>query len=250
MTDRTALLAAMAADPFDDTVRLAYADYLEETGEPDRAEFIRVQVELARMNPNDPARRPLVVRHLEFLRDLVPVWRAELPKLAGIEWGDFHRGLIEEVQAADEIALVRHAAAIFTLPAIHVVRLVRFSEPETLARLAALDRVRILRLISSRAEDRTLRTLLASPYLSRLIAIHLDNNRAGNGVALDIADGRFPVLEELWLGSNRVGNEGADALAATPFLSMLRVLDLSGNRITNAAIRAALARRFRRGLKL
>jgi uncharacterized protein (TIGR02996 family) len=43
-----ALLDAIIADPADDTVRLAYADWLEEHDLPNRAAFIRVQVEAAR----------------------------------------------------------------------------------------------------------------------------------------------------------------------------------------------------------
>lgn len=46
--DGDALLAAIRADPDDDTVRLVYADWLDERGEAERAEFIRVQCELAR----------------------------------------------------------------------------------------------------------------------------------------------------------------------------------------------------------
>lgn len=56
MTDADALLAAVLANPDDDTPRLLYADALDEDaaerGEPipcARAEFIRVQIELARI---------------------------------------------------------------------------------------------------------------------------------------------------------------------------------------------------------
>ena len=49
MTDRDALLAAIIANPDEDTPRLAYADLIQEAGEEERAEFIRVQCELARM---------------------------------------------------------------------------------------------------------------------------------------------------------------------------------------------------------
>lgn len=42
------LLRAVLADPASDDSRLIYADYLDEQGEADRAEFIRVQVELAK----------------------------------------------------------------------------------------------------------------------------------------------------------------------------------------------------------
>jgi len=48
MTDRTAMLAAIIAHREDDTPRLVMADWLEENGEPARAEFIRVQCELSR----------------------------------------------------------------------------------------------------------------------------------------------------------------------------------------------------------
>lgn len=52
MTDREAFLAAILSDPQDDTPRLIYADWLEENGEGERAEFVRVQVELARLSCN------------------------------------------------------------------------------------------------------------------------------------------------------------------------------------------------------
>ena len=48
MTDGDALLAAIRVHPDEDVPRLAYADWLDENGQPERAAFIRVQVELAR----------------------------------------------------------------------------------------------------------------------------------------------------------------------------------------------------------
>lgn len=52
MTDRELLLAAILANPDEDTPRLAYADEIEEE-EPEHAEFIRVQCKIARMHPGD-----------------------------------------------------------------------------------------------------------------------------------------------------------------------------------------------------
>jgi uncharacterized protein (TIGR02996 family) len=48
MPDAAPFLAAIRAAPDDDAPRLIYADWLDEHGEPERAEFIRVQCELAR----------------------------------------------------------------------------------------------------------------------------------------------------------------------------------------------------------
>lgn len=47
MNQGESLLQAIFEHPADDAVRLVYADWLEENGECERAEFIRVQVELA-----------------------------------------------------------------------------------------------------------------------------------------------------------------------------------------------------------
>ena len=48
MTEQEALIAAILAEPAEDTPRLAYADWLDEHDEHELAEFIRVQVEVAR----------------------------------------------------------------------------------------------------------------------------------------------------------------------------------------------------------
>jgi uncharacterized protein (TIGR02996 family) len=56
-----ALLAAIWAAPHDDLPRLVYADWLDESGDPAkaaRAEFIRVQCELAKM-VNQQLRHPV-----------------------------------------------------------------------------------------------------------------------------------------------------------------------------------------------
>lgn len=50
-----ALLRAVLADKADDLPRLVYADYLEENGDADLAEFIRIQCELAKPEHKLPA---------------------------------------------------------------------------------------------------------------------------------------------------------------------------------------------------
>lgn len=49
MSDREAVLKAILDDPADDLPRLAFADLCEEAGDVTRAEFIRVQLEQARL---------------------------------------------------------------------------------------------------------------------------------------------------------------------------------------------------------
>lgn len=50
MNDHDAFLRTICENPLDDAPRLIYADWLEERGEGERAEFIRCQIELARMD--------------------------------------------------------------------------------------------------------------------------------------------------------------------------------------------------------
>ena len=53
MSDREPLLRAVIGSPDDDTPRLVYADWLDENGEPDYAEYIRTAVAVARTGHDD-----------------------------------------------------------------------------------------------------------------------------------------------------------------------------------------------------
>lgn len=250
MNDHDALLHAIGEHPEEDTPRLMYADWLEENGEPERADFVRVQVELARPGLSGAERMPLVRKHVHYLTNFVREWKTQLPQLDGIEWGDFNRGLIEEVQAAAMASIVDHAKQVFAVPGIHVLRLRMLGNARVLARVPELTRLRALKLVGARANPDPLRELLASPYLGRLTGLALDENRADNAVAADIADGRFPNLEHLWLGGNRIGTAGAIALANSQHLTKLRLLDVRDNLLTDHAALTALRRRFGSALKV
>src|SRR5437879_6590694 len=74
-----ALYAAILDAPADRTVRLVYADALDETGEPSyaaRAEFIRAQIELEALSESDPRRKVLADRCEElFAENWIDWWR-------------------------------------------------------------------------------------------------------------------------------------------------------------------------------
>jgi uncharacterized protein (TIGR02996 family) len=53
VTHDDAFLQAILESPDDHTPRLVYADWLDKHGDPDRAEFIRLQVALAALPPDD-----------------------------------------------------------------------------------------------------------------------------------------------------------------------------------------------------
>lgn len=69
------LLDAIIADPDDESLRLVYADWCEERGDP-RADFIRVQLELAK--PEPPNRTRLLVRQADLRHAHRRRWNGEL----------------------------------------------------------------------------------------------------------------------------------------------------------------------------
>jgi uncharacterized protein (TIGR02996 family) len=62
------ILRAICENPDDDGPRLVYADWCEEHGDPDRAEFIRLQCALDAGDPFAPGRRPRLRREWQLLQ--------------------------------------------------------------------------------------------------------------------------------------------------------------------------------------
>jgi uncharacterized protein (TIGR02996 family) len=78
MNEHDAFLRKIVEDPTDDGPRLVYADWLEERGETDRAEFLRTECQLAALPRGDERRKPLKAR-LEALK-VDEAWIAAISK--------------------------------------------------------------------------------------------------------------------------------------------------------------------------
>jgi uncharacterized protein (TIGR02996 family) len=96
-----AFLRAIIAAPDDDLPRLVYADFLDEHGDPARAEFIRVQCELAKRPDHDPYFRTLEDREHDLLSEHESVWRGTEPSWAR-EW-EWRRGFVDEVAGGNTL---------------------------------------------------------------------------------------------------------------------------------------------------
>ena len=90
MAEHQGFLRTILEDPEDDTHRLIYADWLEEHGDCDRAEFIRVQCELEpiRDRYEIPRAAELHQREEALVRAHNETWLGKLPG----EWSHSETG--------------------------------------------------------------------------------------------------------------------------------------------------------------
>jgi uncharacterized protein (TIGR02996 family) len=228
-------LQAVREDPDDDGVRLVYADWLEERGEP-RGEFIRADCALGRLKADDPRRPALEERRRQLLAEHRDAWLGPLRGLA-YAWA-FRRGFVEEV-TADAHHFLQQADAFFAAP-LRLVRLLHAgSIIQALAECRHLRRLRALHLTDNNLGNRGLSTLLASPYLDGLTTLRLGNNGLTDTGAVLLANAaNLAGLAALNLSRNAIGDAGAEALAASVNLGALTSLHLGSNLIRDGGAHA------------
>ena len=125
MSAEQGLLSDICESPEDDTPRLVYADWLEEHDQPERAEFIRVQIELARLSRDDPRRPDLALRERELLTAHEAQWLGPLAKM--ISTPQFRRGFVEQVSVGVR-QFMDNADEIFRLAPVCHLKLLRLSQ--------------------------------------------------------------------------------------------------------------------------
>lgn len=236
-------LAAILARPADDGPRLVYADYLDEAGDPARADLVRVQVALARLTQDHPRRPELADRQADLLRRHAARWAEPLADLvAGVE---FRRGVPEAVSvdagvfAARGDELFRRTRA----DGKSYVRRVRLLDPARavvdLARCPHLAHVAELDLSHGDLGNGGVHVLARSPHLAGVRSLDLGRNGLDDGGARVVARSpAFPSLRALALNDNGVTADGVRAVADSPFLAGLTDLDVSGNDVSDAGVRA------------
>jgi uncharacterized protein (TIGR02996 family) len=219
MSDADALLAAVLADPDADLPRLVYADWLEERGQPERAEFIRVQIELARDRRNELQAREATL-FAAFGDEWLAPFRAPGAPLDGLtaSHGAFRRGFVEVVW----------------MPARRFLR-----EADRLFAMAPVRELRVTELTPLQLGE-----LVTSPYLGRLIGLDLSDRGLGNtAVRVMTAVKATAALRVLRLRGCGLTDWWARDLAAVSFPWPLRELDVSYNPLGAAGL-AALRDRF------
>lgn len=203
------LNAAVAADPLADEPRLAYADAVAGT-DPERAEFIRMEVELTRRRAGHPARTSqedgeLSWRSHEKMTTRGREWARSLRNLVG-GFG-FYRGFVESVKL-DATAFLDLAPRLYRLAP--VLQLDLSGVAPVAARLFSsphLRQIRTLSLLRNDLGDAETELIAASPHLGELLWLDLGLNRIGAaGLEALAAAPNLPRLEWLGFRVNAVGD--------------------------------------------
>jgi uncharacterized protein (TIGR02996 family) len=255
MTDRDAMLRAIAANPDDDTPRLIYADLLDELGGGDnaaRARFIRLQIETHRPADYDPlpadhdSSRPVDERealgrerkraevaqlancyHSRWLREL-PTWCNPMFGIVGTTRANlFARGFVERVTARAKQFAMR-AEELFDEHPVRAIELQGGSAkllPAVLAR-PELARLRALTLSWPDAPVELASALAECLGLSGLTTLDLSECALGDAEVRALARSVcLPALRKIRLsGSPTVA--GVRVLAASAKLGNLREIDV------------------------
>jgi uncharacterized protein (TIGR02996 family) len=173
--DGDALFRAILANPADDMPRLVYADWLQENGKPERAEFIRLQCEAWHLCPQYPTITDARTAASRLLREYRDTWHAELPTIPGVTWSDlFVRGFLDSAWIEPEGDLQAQLDAMFTLAPLRHLTVIDFGR-------------------------RGLEVFFKSGYADRLTTLRRQGkgsgHSAGVGKLVDDARERFPNLK-------------------------------------------------------
>ncbi|MBA4068021.1 MAG: hypothetical protein C0501_30815 [Isosphaera sp.] len=244
VTDGEALRRAVLADPDDDTPRLVYADWLDEHDQPDRAAFIRDQVEAVRADPFGPQARAAADRAARLLDAHRLRWYRPL---RGVTRVRFERGFVGHLEVEPD-GFVPEAASVFAAEPVQALRLYRspagVGPPvDPVFALPELSRVRRLEFAprTDLNPDECL-ALSNSPHLAGLRDLSLRGNVVHPGWLADLLGGdRLPELAGLDLaditnlgpgvmrGLERAGHRG------------VRRLDVSGVVFTSEQLQRVLS---------
>jgi uncharacterized protein (TIGR02996 family) len=218
-------LRAICANPEDDTVRLVYADWLDENGDPERAEFIRTQVTLAGQADQlgEQYYRPAVLKKNWNL------WRSELPRLSGVEWSSyFWRGFVSGVCVDTGKWLIQQREQIFQTAPIQslVLNDAGLATLQRVLEVPEIEHLTTLTLQHSRIREGEWKALTDCPRLTRLKALHF--------TAVYLGYSRWVAI---------FSDEDARAFVETPHLPRLESLHIIGT--PSPAALALLRTRFK-----
>jgi uncharacterized protein (TIGR02996 family) len=263
-----AFLGDIKENPEDDTPRLILADWLADhggRGDVARGEFIRLQCEASRLDPEDPRRGELNRQANSLSESHSRDWLEALGRVDHAR--SYARGLLTlylharsmipgppnlaETEAYAWVEGLRfHSARALAVNGLaerslfHGIRSLDFSRCrmgdeglEPLEDCVDLASLRELDLEENALTEEGVSVLTRAPYLTRLESLNLRYNRLGLKSVERLAGSELlGRLQSLRLGHNHFGTEPAITLVQSPRLAGLKHLGLGSNRLGDTAV--------------
>ena len=245
-------LRAICAAPDDDAPRLVFADYLDETGESERAEFIRNHIHLAH-NPDAPG---IEQRCEELFRRHWQHWVAELPDTAflwaemadpqicylpllfdsddqparmGDTWDENAPSLADWQRGFPATVYIQGHIDPFLSSAHHIAEYVP---------------VRRVRLRGLEDPDSVIRRLVSTPLMPRIRELFVRGLYPSDQAAIVLAGSRFATgLRFVSLDAVRMTDRAGRAFADSPYLGDIEMLHLLHAEFSES-VRSRLRGRF------
>ncbi len=250
LREPSGFLNAILARPDDDGPRLLCADYWDEIGETDRAEFIRTQIALAKLSRTDRRGGDLLAVEQRLLAQYRESWSEPLRGLATAP--GFKRGFVEEVNIAAR-SFLAHGAEVFSRAPIRTLHFLDLgSHVERVFDSPLLKRLTGLTAFAQYKGEELASALAQSPHVGQLEKLALGRNELRcEGLQRLAESPRFQNLRELDLSANGIDRPGLWSFSERAVCPKLAVLELANNQLGASALeRFAASQRFPRLQKL
>jgi uncharacterized protein (TIGR02996 family) len=245
--DEYAILQTIIDDPDDDVPRLVIADWYEENGNPERAEFIRVQIKLEGMKPNDPRYEYLITRQSELYKKHHLLWsqiitsRWKSNQFGIWSWdpqkkfaNGYRRGFITSLLLRNVDAFLRFAPELYQIIPLQFVMFGQNSPKDYLQLIESpfLARLRGLRLTTGNSLEEW-RRFCSSPNLSNLRILVCDpkGRFANESMKILACSPSLKGIEELQIDSDPDW-DGLESILQADVFPQLQILCLPQFRLS------------------
>jgi uncharacterized protein (TIGR02996 family) len=223
------LLHDCASTPADNAPHLILADWLEDHGQGERAELVRLQCKLADWVPDWQERQALIARQDELIATHRDAWLGALAKRC--QHVEFRRGLCRVWVTSRNFCAPAFGTALSDHQPTTLVEQVRITQCKSLTRVATrpwLGSVPALSLARLELNDAGLTPLLASEHLEHLADLDLTGAQLQpNDLHLLLRAPLYQRLARLVVRNTRTNEKTVQALLqAAP--GSLRDLDVDG----------------------
>jgi uncharacterized protein (TIGR02996 family) len=216
--EREAFLAAIFADPEDDTPRLVYADWLEENAEGEYAEFIRLQCEYLTWDFGSPERDDCESRMNLAWESMRTALRTEFPEIDDQELIQYRRGFLEDYLDVTVIDYLSRANRWWPRMPVRKIRTrIDSLNVRSFAECAEVQRLEELAIKGIDPHGSVIPKLCRSKHLRKLQVLDLSEYTLGIEAAEALDPDSFPELKELRLPFNLRPNREAGKLLRKRF---------------------------------